>query len=154
MNNPFPDSRMHMPISKIVIFGHFEPPTPLKTHITSWTHVILICEHSLVIFFALLSHWYPKNALKPSKITIFQKRMHMHTKIRDRGVIRERVNNQKTEHIYAIKNLFFIRITEKSAFYIQNGSKTVQNHYKCPKKTNFVSKSHIPPYLLKIWLLA
>ena len=37
-------------------------------------------------------------------------------------------HNQKTEHIYAIKNLFFIRITEKTAFYIQNGSKTVQNH--------------------------
>ena len=38
------------------------------------------------------------------------------------------INNQKTEHIYAIRNFFFIKITEKSAFYIQNGSKTVQNH--------------------------
>ena len=142
---------MHMPISKIVIFGHFEPPTPLKTHITSWTHVILICEHSLVIFFALLSHWYPKNALKPSKITIFQKRMHMHTKIRDRGVIRERVKQTRVCVDHVLCEIRFVitpdeECVDKRFRKLTCTKKNVHNFFQSLKKTSktalFFSKSH------------
>ena len=96
--NPFPDPRMQMPSFEIVFLVNLSNQPPWKPinnllnqyHYDLWT---LFCHFFPLIITLTGSHWHQKNGLKPSKIMIFQKRMHMHTKIRDRGVIRERVND-------------------------------------------------------------